>query len=221
MSQVPFALFLGIVGGLISLSFLVRYAVQGQFEKYSGVSSEEYLSVKELFERVKKDEGLEEISFEEGEDEFGGSYLREEGRIRVPRVKESTLLSLGITAHEIAHAVQEKEKKLTIKFVTWLESLGVVLTYIFPLFLVAGFIFYFPLLYLGLGFYGAIILICLIEIPVEVEASRKAIIYLERYQEITEGERKRLKRLLGLAILTRLTYLTVGYLNLIDFDAER
>ncbi len=221
MSQVPFALFLGIVGSLIFLSFLIRYAVRGQFEKYSVGTSEEYLSARELFERLREDEGLEGISLEEEADEFGGSYLRQEGRIRVPGGKKSTLLSLGITAHEIAHAVQEKEKKLTIKFVAWLESLGLVLTYIFPLFLVAGFIFYFPLLYLGLGFYGAIILICLIEIPVEVEASRKAIIYLERYQEITEGERKRLKRLLGLAILTRLTYLTVGYLNMIDFDAER
>ncbi|MCF7875644.1 zinc metallopeptidase [Candidatus Bipolaricaulota bacterium] len=221
MSQNLFALLFGIIGFFLLLSLLVRKVTGSQFSHYARISPGDGLSGKEFIEKVIEGEELREISLKEAKGAFSGSYSLSENRVIVPKLKESSLLSLGISAHELGHAGQVKGRKSVMKVIALLERFGLLLSYIFPLFLIGGFILYFPLVYLGLGSYLAILLICLIEMPLEINASRRALIYLEQYTKLTEEELHRLKKLLGLAILSRLTYITVGYFNLIDFDSER
>ena len=221
MSQNLFALLLGIIGFFLILSLLARKVTQSKFRHYARISPGDGLSGKEFVERVIEAEELREISLGKAKGAFSGSYSLSEDRVIVPNPEESSLLSLGISAHELGHAEQVKGQKSLMKVVALLERFGLILSYIFPLFLIVGFILYFPLVYLGLGSYLVILLICLLELPLEINASRRALIYLEQYTKLTEEELHRLKKLLGLAILSRLTYITVGYFNLIDFDSER
>lgn len=219
MSQNLFALLLGIIGFFLLLSLLVRKVTMSQFSRYARISPDDGLSGKEFIEKVIEGEELREISLEETKGAFSGSYSLSENRVVVPKPEESSLLSLGISAHELGHADQVKEQESLMKVFVTLERFGLLLSYIFPLFLIGGFILYFPLVYLGLGSYLAILLICLLELSLEINASRRALIYLERYTKLTEADLHRLKKLLGLAILSRLTYITVGYFNLINFDS--
>lgn len=221
MNQNLFAILLGAVGFFLLLSLLIRKVTRSQFSRYARISPADGLSGKEFIEKVIEGEELGGISLEEAKGALSGSYSLSENSVIVPKPEESSLLTLGISAHELGHADQVKRQKSPIKVFAILERLGLLLSYIFPLFLVGGFVLYFPLVYLGLGSYLAILLICLLELPLEINASRRALIYLEQYTKLTEEELHRLKKLLGLAILSRLTYITVGYFNLIGFDSER
>jgi hypothetical protein len=190
------------------------------FAKLREVPVDSGLTGRNLADKVMETEGVE-VGLIETDEESRGDYFFSEGSVSVPKLGNSSLLTLGIFAHELAHASQAERHPGFVALATFLEKLGVVLSYIFPVFLIVGFIFYPPLLKVGLGIYSLILLILIGKIPLEVDATRKALGYLDRFGELTEVEETRLKKLLGWAILTRLTELTVGFLVLLDLRKQR
>ncbi|MEF8725426.1 MAG: zinc metallopeptidase [Candidatus Bipolaricaulota bacterium] len=221
MSETFFAFALGFSCLLVASSLGVRVWVRRIVDECKRVVPSAGITGRDFVDRVMESEDLNDVEVEEEQEPLTGGYLFDRRLVKVPDLDNSSLLVLAVSAHEISHARQAKARPRVIRTAAFLGDLGVMFSYLFPLFLVLGFVFYFPLVYASLLVYMFILIIVLVEVPVELDATRKAVGYLGEYSDLGYNEMSKLKRLLRWAILTRISYLTGGFLILFDLNRGR
>jgi Zn-dependent membrane protease YugP len=124
--------------------------------------------------------------------------------------REDSVASMAIVAHELGHAEQHLERSFLITLrnilvpaIRFSPTLAYILIF-------AGFIFNFTgLIYLGILFYGVVVLFSLITLPVEFDASRRGLILLEDAGLLRSNDDKR-----GSAAVLRgagLTYVAAAF----------
>ncbi|MFW6104453.1 MAG: zinc metallopeptidase [Candidatus Bipolaricaulota bacterium] len=221
MSEAFLAFALGFSFLLVASSLGVRVWVRRIVDECKRVVSSSGITGRDFVDRVMESEGLDDVEVKETQETLAGGYLFDRRLVKVPDLDNSSLLVLAVSAHEMSHARQAKARPRLIKTAAFLGDMGVMFSYLFPLFLVLGFVFYFPLIYISLLVYIFIVIIVLVEVPVELDAMRKAVGYLEEYSDLGYNEMSKLKSLLRWAILTRISYLTGGFLILFDLSRGR
>ena len=117
--------------------------------------------------------------------------------------QSGSVAALGIAAHEAGHALQKQEKYPFLSLRTLLVpvvNFGSQLAW--PIFL-AGLIFSWqPLMTAGIVLFGLVVLFSLITLPVEFDASRRAVAMLCGQGYLTQEEEKCVKAVLRAAALT-------------------
>ncbi len=207
---IPFAVTVTVL--VLSLVVRTRFIKACSLERRRRVG--EISSSVDLAERITSARDLPEVEVRQGGSAFGGSYHLKD-YITVPNAPEWSALSVAVVAHELAHLEQKESTPLLAGISTYLGIIGNYLSYLFVPFLAVGFLFYWPLVPAGLITYLIIVALALLEVPLEMDASRRALGYLREYGDFDGSELNRLKGLLRLAILTRITILTIGFLDLI------
>ena len=136
---------------------------------------------------------------------------------------ENTISAIGVTAHEVGHVFQHKQNYAPLKI---RNALVPVLNYsgflVWPL-IIIGLIFEVAyvstwasvLIYIGLGIYALNTIFCLITLPVELNASKRAYKMLTSTNELTEEEAKAAKKVLNAAAWTYVAALITSVLSLI------
>lgn len=139
----------------------------------------------------------------------------------------SSVASLGIACHEFGHALQKKERyapyqirKIVIPITNIASKL------LWPL-IIIGLIFNFGVeagsatgdifLWSGIIFFGLAVLVNLITLPVEYDASKRAVKILQSTGLLSEDELDGTKKVLNAAALTYVAALVVSILNLLRF----
>jgi Zn-dependent membrane protease YugP len=90
--------------------------------------------------------------------------------------KEPSVASMAIVAHELGHAQQDQDQSMLLKMRNFLVPAVTISPRIAYLLIFIGLIFYLPsLFWLGVMFYGLMVIFSIITVPVEVNASRRAI----------------------------------------------
>ena len=136
---------------------------------------------------------------------------------------QSTISAIGVTAHEIGHVFQHREKYGPIKLrnalvpvmnissmLCWpLIIIGLILETIYPI------TAYAVLIYIGIAVYGLNILFCLITLPIELNASKRAYNMLVSTGEMDIEEAKGVKKVLNAAAWTYVAALVTSILSLL------
>ena len=127
-----------------------------------------------------------------------------------------SLASVGVAAHECGHAVQHQEAyvPLTVRnTIAPIASIGSQLSWILVL---AGLFFGFTgLIDIGILFFSAAVLFQLITLPVEYNASSRAIAMLTEYNLVPADEIGPAKKVLSAAALTYLAATIVAVMQLL------
>jgi uncharacterized protein len=127
-----------------------------------------------------------------------------------------SLASVGVAAHECGHAVQHQEAyvPLTVRnTIAPIASIGSQVSWILVL---AGFFFGFTgLIDLGIMFFSAAVVFQLITLPVEYNASSRAIAMLTEYNLVPANEIGPAKKVLSAAALTYLAATIVAVMQLV------
>jgi hypothetical protein len=114
-----------------------------------------------------------------------------------------SIAALGIAAHEVGHAIQHAQgyAPMSLRTIVYpVSSIGSTLAW--PLF-IGGFIFQLPfLLNIGILLYSAAVLFTLVTLPVEFNASRRAVAALSHGGYLTEDELHGVKKVLSAAAMT-------------------
>lgn len=136
-----------------------------------------------------------------------------------------SVASLGIVAHEIGHAVQDAEAYAPLRFrsaIVPAVSLGSNLGYI--LFLIGFFLaaytnsaFGSTLIYLGILFFSGSVVFSLATLPVEFNASARALDMLRRSALVGPGEVDSAKKVLDAAAFTYVAGAASAILNLLYY----
>ncbi|MBE6922442.1 MAG: zinc metallopeptidase [Ruminococcaceae bacterium] len=204
-------------------SLIASSRVNSTFQKYSTQYSQRRLTGAEAARRVLAHNGVTGVRIERVAGNLTDHY---DPRTNVIRLSDSVYTStstaaIGVAAHEAGHAVQYAKDYAPIKFraaIIPLTNFGSKLA--MPLIL-AGILLTFlgslstMLVYLGIAAFGLSFLFQLITLPVEFNASRRAIRAIEDAQLLTPEEQRGAEKTLKAAAMTYVAATAVALAQLL------
>ena len=194
--------------------------VKSAYNKYSKVRSQSGITGAQAARRLLDSAGLQNIPVEQGQGHLSDHYDPKAGIIRLsPGVYQSaSLAALGIAAHETGHAMQHADGYVPLEFrnnIFPVASIGSRMA--IPLFFI-GFLFASSLNWLmdvGILFFAFAFVFQLVTLPVEFNASTRAVALLEGGSFITRDEVGPTRKVLNAAALTYIAAAAVALTQLI------
>ena len=202
--------YLVIVLPCILLSMWASSSVNSTFKKYATVYSYRRITGAEAAQRVLSANGVRNVRIERVSGNLTDHY---DPRTNVIRLSDSvynsaSVAAIGVACHEAGHAVQYAESYFPIKVraaiipITNFGSklamplilLGILLSYLGN--------FSYTLVYLGIACFGLSLVFQLITLPVEFNASRRAMQAIEENAILTIEEEKGARKTLTAAAMT-------------------
>ena len=190
------------------LAFYAQARVRGAYKKYSQIFAASKISGARVAHELLQTSGAGDVKVEKVAGELTDRY---DPRTRVLRlsqgVYESTsIAALGIAAHESGHAIQHQSHYQPLALRTMIypvASLGSTLA--FPLFFM-GFIFSrrgpSVLMDIGILLFAAAVVFSVVTLPIEFNASKRALALLEERRFLTADEMTGARKVLKAAALT-------------------
>ena len=128
----------------------------------------------------------------------------------------ASVAALGIAAHEAGHAMQKQEGYAPLKLRTAaVPVVNIGSTASTPLFVLGLIMAWQPLVYIGIALFSLSVVFSLITLPVEFDASKRAIRMLTEGGYITESERGGVKAVLNAAALTYVAAAVTSIMSLL------
>jgi Zn-dependent membrane protease YugP len=199
--------FILVIPALI-LALYAQSKVKGAYRTYSQVFAASRLTGAQAAHQILQAAGAGEVTIEKQPGELTDHY---DPRKKVLRLSNgvhdsSSIAALGIAAHEAGHAIQHHHnyQPMALRSLIYpVANLGSTLA--FPLFF-AGFLFSKngPNVFMDIGillFTGAVAF-SLVTLPVEFNASRRALVLLEERRFLTPDEMVGARKVLGAAAMT-------------------
>ena len=194
----------------ILLSLWASANVNSTFKRYSGQYSRRGLTGAQAAERVLFANGVRDVRIERVSGNLTDHY---DPRANVIRLSDevygsTSTAAIGVACHEAGHAVQYAQDYAPIRIrsaVIPATNLGSKLA--MPLILLGlligfmGDLSYF-LIYLGIGCFGLSLVFQLVTLPVEFDASRRAMAAIAQSELLTEEEQRGARKTLTAAALT-------------------
>jgi len=212
--------YLMLVPALI-LAFWAQWRVQRTYAEYSRVRAANGLTGREMARAIMNRNGITDVTIEEVGGVLSDHY---DPRTKVVRLsssnfQESSLASIAVSAHEVGHVLQHAQGYVPLNLraaIAPVASFGSMLA--FPLFFI-GFIFHNPalswLMNLGILFFSGAVLFQLVTLPVEFDASKRALAQLTESGSLAPQEVAGAKKVLDAAALTYVAAAAMAALQLI------
>lgn len=192
--------------------------VSSTFNKYSKVKSSRGQTAATVARQILDYNGLQNIRIENVRGNLTDHYDPKAGVIRLSdSVYSSTsIASIGVAAHEVGHAVQHAQAyaPLTIRnAIIPITNIGSTLS--IPLILFGFLMGADALVTIGIVAFSLVTVFQLITLPVEFNASKRALVTLESDNFLYEDEVQGAKKVLGAAALTYVAALIVSVAQLL------
>ena len=202
----------------IIFALIMQARVNSVFKKYSTQRNMKSMSGAQVAERVLYAFGISNVKIERVNGSLTDHYDPKANVIRLSEaVYDSTsVAAAGVAAHECGHAMQYAQGYGPIKLrnaIIPVCQIGSTLS--MPLVLI-GFIFSWqPIVNIGIIFFALAAFFQLVTLPVEFNASRRALSVLEDTGVLTESENSAAKKVLGAAAMTYVAALAVSLTQLL------
>jgi Zn-dependent membrane protease YugP len=210
--------FLLVIAAMV-LGLIASAGVQRVFTKFSKVPSRLGMTGAQMARRILDNYGLTNVGIERVEGRLSDHFDPRSGVLRLSAevFGSSSVAALGVAAHEAGHAVQHafRYRPIIIRnALVPVANLGSKL--LIPL-MFAGFAFgAFPQLFLiGAILYGGALAFHFVTLPVEFNASSRAISFLEGTGSLPESELNGVKSVLRAAAMTYVAAALASLANMI------
>ena len=215
--------YLVIVLPCILLSLWASSSVNSTFNKYSKVMSYRRITGADAAQRVLSANGVRGVRIERVSGNLTDHY---DPRTNVIRLSDSvydsaSVAAIGVACHEAGHAVQYAHNYGPIKLratIIPITNIGSKLA--MPLILIGlllGFLgeFSYTLVYLGIACFGLSLVFQLVTLPVEFNASRRAMDAISQSNILSEEEQRGAKKTLKAAAMTYVAATAVALAQLL------
>ena len=165
-------------------SFIVQQTLQSKFTKYSKVALPSGLTGAEVAERMLHENGIYDVQVVSIAGRLTDHYNPQTKTVNLSREVYSgrSVAAAAVAAHECGHVLQHAQGYLPLKLRTALVPVVTFANSLVQWVLLAGVIFIniFPqLLWLGIALFAMTTLFSIITLPVEVNASARAVEWLQ------------------------------------------
>lgn len=186
------------------LGLYAQWKVKSTFARYSRMDASSGISAARLARRLLEGAGLTNVKIEQIRGTLTDHYDPRTKTLRLSRPQSRALAVLGVTAHEVGHAIQHAQGYKPLELRTTIVPMANFGSQLFLPLLIFGIWFQVPMLInIGIIAYSFAVIFTLVTLPVEFNASRRAIELLQEGGAVTSGEELgAVKRVLGAAALT-------------------
>ncbi|MBN1574031.1 MAG: zinc metallopeptidase [Deltaproteobacteria bacterium] len=215
-----------MVGPALLLSVYASLKVKRAFGKYSKVATASGLTGAQAAANMLRREGLNDVEIEETKGFLSDHYDPRTKTLRLsPDVYSGrSVASVGVAAHEAGHALQDAHGYTPLKFrsaIVPMASIGSKLAW--PLLIIGGIIMYagsvfgLVMVKVGIILFSLAVAFQLITLPVEFNASRRALAALSSSGMLMEEEVSGARKVLSAAALTYVAAAAAAVLQLLYF----
>jgi hypothetical protein len=169
--------------GFMILSWIVSMTLKSKFSKYSKIPLDNGMSGREVAEKMLRDNGITGVTIGSVDGQLTDHYNPADKTINLSQevYNGRSISSAAVAAHECGHAVQHAKAyawlglrsnlvpvvSFASKWVQWILLAGILMVRTFPALLLAGIILF-----------ALTTLFSFITLPVEIDASRRALAWL-------------------------------------------
>jgi Zn-dependent membrane protease YugP len=212
---------------LIPALILAAYAqakVNSTYAKYSEVPSASGRTGLQIAQAILTANGLSDIRVEPGQGFLSDHYDPIQKRIQLSpqNYEDSSVAAISVAAHECGHAIQHAQGYVPLNLRTAIFPMANIGSNLAWIFIIAGFIFANRLSIFGVGLldigiflFTFSVLFQLITLPVEFDASKRAIVQLNQLGLVAPAEQQGAKKVLDAAALTYVAAAAAAVLQLI------
>jgi Zn-dependent membrane protease YugP len=208
-----------VVPALI-ISSLAQIFVKSSFAKYSKKMSQRNITGTQAAAYLLKVNGITDVKLGRIKGNLTDHFSPSE---KVLRLSDSTfdstsIAAIGVAAHETGHAIQHAKKYFPLVFRRVLVPIANIGSSAGPWLAILGIVMSFPLLTdIGILLFAGAVLFYLVTLPVEFNASSRALKTLKEAGVMNKEELKGVKKVLGAAAMTYVASALVSLGNFIRF----
>ncbi len=193
-----------VVPALI-LSVFAQLSVKSTFAKYSGIGNRHRVTGAAAAESVLRANGIRDVSITSVSGSLTDHYDPSSKTLRLsaPVYGKTSIAAVGVAAHEAGHALQHAHKYAPLALRSTLVPAANIGSSLGPYIALSGIIFNMSILLdVGIILFSAAVAFYLITLPVEIDASRRALVHLERNAILSADELKGARKVLTAAAFT-------------------
>jgi uncharacterized protein len=203
---------------IILIPLWAQFRVKGTYNKYSKVTSSSHMTGAEVARKILDDNGLYNVGVEETRGFLSDHY---DPRSKVVRLSSQnffghSVAAAAIAAHEVGHAIQDAQDYAFLRFrhaLVPVANIGSNFSWI--LIMIGIFANLSGMLLLGILFMAAAVVFQVITLPVEFNASNRAMDQVISAGIIRNDEERETKKVLNAAALTYVAAAAVAVLELV------
>ena len=202
----------------ILLATVAQFKVKSTYKKYSNEYSSRGYSAATVARMILDRNGLPGVRIERVSGELSDHFDPRQNVVRLSDTvhDSSSVAAIGVAAHEVGHAIQYAQAYAPIKLRTAIIPVTNFGAGLSPVLLLLGFwLGSDPLVAFGIALYSTMALFQLVTLPVEFNASARALRTLEGDAILTKSEVGSARKVLTAAAMTYVAALIVSLANIL------
>lgn len=212
--------YLYIVGPALLLSLWASARVKSTFAKYSRVLSSKRITGAQAAEIMLKANDINDVSIDAVGGTLSDYYDPSKKRVRLSVYNDTSVAGIGVACHEIGHAIQHAQNYFPVRLraaIVPITNFGArICVPLILLGLILSSLSYtwYSLVYIGILCFALSAVFQLVTLPVEFDASRRALKGIKELGILTTEEEKGAAKVLRAAVLTYVAALAVALTQL-------
>lgn len=208
-----------VILGLI-ITFFAQIKMKSTYAKYKDDIAQCGMTGAEAARRILQANGVYDVTVQPIQGELTDNYnpSNKTLNLSVDTFAKTTIESICVAAHECGHAIQHSEEYLPLRLRSVLVPVANFGSRAAWIFIIAGVIIAgsgSPLVEIGIVLFSLAVALELLTLPVEFNASRRAMEQLDRMGILTTEEQGKAKKVLSAAALTYVAAAASGLLQLL------
>lgn len=200
------------------VAFYAQYKVKNTFKKYNDIRVNSNLTGAEAARKILLNNNLSNIEIKQTDGKLSDHYDPKNKTLNLSSdvYNNNTISAVGVAAHEVGHAIQDKEdyKPLSLR-ASLVPAANIGSSFGLPLAIFGFFIRADFLIMTGFVLFSAAFLFHLVTLPVEFNASNRAISNLKSSNLLSDKEINGAKKVLKAAAFTYVATTLVALANLL------
>ena len=201
-----------------ALCMLASAGVRSTYSKYAKVSSVTGMTGADAVQRILQMSGVTDVSIEHVSGQLTDHYDPSTRSLSLsePVYDSTSIAAIGVAAHEVGHAVQHAQNYFPLKFRNAIVPVvNLTSGASWPLFLVGLMAGNSRIMNIGILLFLGVIVFHLVTLPVELDASRRALAVLSSNGMMDRDEVSGARKVLGAAAMTYLAAALQAVLSLV------
>ena len=207
----------------MAFAMWAQWKVQSTFAEYSRVRASNGLTGRDMARQIMMRNGVSDVQVEAVDGMLSDHYDPRSRTVRLssPNFAGDSISSIAVAAHEVGHVLQHQQGYMPLQLRSGIAPVvGIASTAAMPLFLIGLFIgprmpFSGLLMDLGVVFFAGAVLFHLVTLPVEFDASKRALAELTSTGAVLPQEVAGAKKVLDAAALTYVAAAAMAALQLV------
>ena len=203
----------------IVLGFVAQSMVKNTYLKFAKVATKSGMSGAQLARRILDTHGLQDVAIEEIPGELTDHYDPRTRTLGLSRNigRGRSVAALGIAAHESGHAVQHSRSYVPLSIRNAIYPVASFGSKLGPLVVLVGLVFGLaePLITIGIALFAFAVFFSVITLPVEFNASSRALRYLSTSGTVSGDEITGARKVLNAAAMTYVASALASVLTLL------